>query len=58
MVGIVSSVEMIETCFNVLHFVSLRELFKSLFEQLNVFRFNEGMVLGHLYIIQEDDRQE
>ena len=46
MVGIVTSVEMIETCFNVLHFVSLRELFKSLFEQLNFFRFNEQMVMG------------
>ena len=43
---------------SVFHLLALRELCKSLFEQLNVFRFNEGMVLGHLYIIQEDDRQE
>ena len=45
MVGRVTLVEMIETCFNVFHFVSLRELFKSLFEQLNFFRFNEQMVM-------------
>ena len=54
MVGRVISEEMRERCLNVFHPVSLRRLFKSL-SSFIVFKFNEGIVMWHLYIIREDD---
>lgn len=53
---VISEAEMRERCLNVFHLVSLRRLFKSL-SSFIVFKFNEGIVMWHLYNIRRRLRE-